>query len=850
MTLILLTILAAFSTIEQTASSITVTSIPSKLFLFTGSPNVLADNNTYRCIFVQLQDSNGSLARASQDLTIDLSSSSTIIGTAEPSITIKQGDTFGSANFTSTFNPGTTMISASATGYSTVMASITTVGPIPSAIAVYGFPSTLPADGNSYAAIMVQLQDTNGSPARAPQGGVAVSLTCSNTSVGAVTPTITILEGQTYVTANFTTTIEEKPVSAIVTAVSQGYSPSQANITTTPLALNPTKLKIFTGPSRIPADQNSYKQIAVQLQNSSGYVAQAQYNDVTVNMASNDSSVCRIDQIVIPATQTYALATLNSTYKPGSANITAVANDFLLAYQTISTFGFIPSKLAVYSLPATMPSDGKTYQIIQVQLQDSQGRPAKSTENGINVKLFSSQPNIGIVSSALTIPFGQTQATGRFTASIIPGNTSITAQASGYTTGQTTINTLLIDYYKLTASAANNGTITPSGDTSVIMGSNQTYIVTANTGYHITDLAIDNVSQGALSKYTLTNITSNHSIFASFALNTYTINVTQAPNGIITPGTSIVNYGDTPAFTVTPNTGYYICNLTVNGSQVLLNSTQSQTYQFNPLTANASLTASFAINTYTIQVAVNPNGTITPTTTIVAYNGNQTFMITPKAGYHILDVQVNGSSIGAVNSYTAQNIQGPTTISATFAVDPTSTPVPAPSSVPSPTPTPTLTPQTLSAITNDGQAIDLIFNGNITIPQITNVKIINNQSSTILSFTLTGESGSTGATNITIPKTILAPGTTAIVYIDGKTAKNQTFSEDTDNYYISFTTHFSTHQITIVFKSASTSEASAAKSALSPAATYGIIAISAIAAILIVVFVLNKRQVINLRPPI
>ena len=162
-------------------------------------------------------------------------------------------------------------------------------------------------------------------------------------------------------------------------------------MTTTPLASNATKLRIFTGPGKIPADQSSYRQIAVQLQNASGYVAKPQSTDITVYMTSNDSSVCRIDQIRIPADQTYALAKLNTTYKPGLANITAVANDFPLTNQSISTFGFIPSKLMVYCIPTSLPSDGQTYQTIQVQLQDSQGRPAKSTETGVNVMLFSSQ---------------------------------------------------------------------------------------------------------------------------------------------------------------------------------------------------------------------------------------------------------------------------------------------------------------------------------------------------------------------------------------------------------------------------------------------------------------------------
>jgi hypothetical protein len=168
--------LAAAFTVEDQTSHFALATNPTKLSLSTGSPGVLSDNSTYQCIFVQLQDSTGKPARALQDITIGLSSSLTTVGTVDSSITIPQGKTFASANFTSTFYPGTTTISASATGFLTVLSTLTTVGPIPSAIAVYGFPATLPSDGNSYPAIMVQLQDSTSSPARAPQE-VQIALT-------------------------------------------------------------------------------------------------------------------------------------------------------------------------------------------------------------------------------------------------------------------------------------------------------------------------------------------------------------------------------------------------------------------------------------------------------------------------------------------------------------------------------------------------------------------------------------------------------------------------------------------------------------------------------------------------
>ena len=469
---------SALLVFNQNNTSSASTSDPSKLYIYTGPTSVLADNNTYKCIFVQLQNSAGQPARALQDTTISLASSLTNIGTVDSAITILKGTTYASANFNTTFSPGTTTISASATGFATIQATMTTIGPIPSAIAIYGFPSTLPSDLNKYQAIMLQLQDSSGNPARAPLGGVQVTLSCSDTGVGAVDPVATIPEGQTYATANFTTTLlaqtEGRTESAIITAVAQGYTPSQLTIATTPVATNPTQLKIFVGPAKVPADQNSYKQIAIELQNATGFVAVNQ-TDISVTISSNDQSVCQIDSITITQLQTYALATLNTTFKSGSATITAVATDLLWDHQSVSTFGFIPSKLGIYCVPVTLPADNKTYQAIQVQLQDTQGRPAKDPQADVNVNLFSSQPSIGVVGSTLTIPFGQTQATGSLTVTNAPGTTAITAQASGYTTAQTSISTSLIDYSPLQITLTPNSiSITNAYTTSI------TAYVTAN----------------------------------------------------------------------------------------------------------------------------------------------------------------------------------------------------------------------------------------------------------------------------------------------------------------------------------------------------------------------------------
>jgi hypothetical protein len=47
-------------------------------------------------------------------------------------------------------------------------------------------------------------------------------------------------------------------------------------------------------------------------------------------------------------------------------------------------------------------------------------------------------------------------------------------------------------------------------------------------------------------------------------------------------------------------------------------------------------------------------------------NGNQTFTITPNAGYQVSNVIVNGASKGAITSYTFSNVTANHTINAYF----------------------------------------------------------------------------------------------------------------------------------------------------------------------------------------
>lgn len=79
--------------------------------------------------------------------------------------------------------------------------------------------------------------------------------------------------------------------------------------------------------------------------------------------------------------------------------------------------------------------------------------------------------------------------------------------------------TKVVGNYTIIASSGANGTISPEGSVTVAAGTDKTFTITADTGYHISDVKVDGVSVGTVSSYTFKNVKANHTIHATFAKN-------------------------------------------------------------------------------------------------------------------------------------------------------------------------------------------------------------------------------------------------------------------------------------------------------------------------------------------
>ena len=214
------------------------------------------------------------------------------------------------------------------------------------------------------------------------------------------------------------------------------------------------------------------------------------------------------------------------------------------------------------------------------------------------------------------------------------------------------------------------GSISPTTMDTFVSGVGSTSVTVNFAGLNVTIKVTDSTHSG----------TSN-----SFSVNP-TISASAGAGGAISPtGNVSVNYGGSQSFNITANAGYSIAD--VIADNVSLGPVSS--YTFTGVQATHTITAIFAINTFNISASAGAGGSISPNGSIsVNYGDSQTFNITANTNYYIVDVLVNASSVGAVNSYTFTNVQASNAISAIFAPTPTPSPSPTTTQIPAPTPTP------------------------------------------------------------------------------------------------------------------------------------------------------------------
>ena len=396
------------------ATSLVLTIIP---------PKLPADGGAYSAIIVSLVDSKGDPTAALNPITVFLTSSQPNIAAVPNSVLIRAGTEYGISNITTTTTPGTAYITAHAEGYGApqdVLLTTLTPSGFPSRLVLYTSPSEyLP--GNNKGIVRVEVVDAAGEPSKAINP-IPVLLTSSNATVAIIDQSeVTIPAGAILATGSVETS---STGTAVIAGVSTGYQSGTTSIVVdSPCSTScgASKLALSLVPGILPADGHSYQAVQIGLETQSGSPAIAR-SDTIVQLASDKPEVASVGNLVaIPAGEASVLTNLTTSALAASAVLTASAAGLVPANVTVSTIIPAPSRLQAYVAPPSSAYSGLgNYPILVVQLQDSNGNPARARQT-TNLVVTSSNASLVSSSISLTIPQGndyvfsylQTSGTGQ-----------------------------------------------------------------------------------------------------------------------------------------------------------------------------------------------------------------------------------------------------------------------------------------------------------------------------------------------------------------------------------------------------------------------------------------------------
>jgi hypothetical protein len=307
--------------------------------------------------------------------------------------------------------------------------------------------------------------------------------------------------------------------------------------------------------------------------------------------------------------------------------------------------------------------------------------------------------------------------------------------------------------------------------------------VTANasTGYAFNCWQLDGQTNSTNTTITLSMI-ANHTLAPVFSQLTYQLAISPVAGGSTTPGSGSYTYvnGETATVTAVPSVGYLFGYWIVDGQSA--GATNSVNVQ---MTSNHTVTPVYAPITYTLTVNSAAGGSTTPANGVYTYNYGQTATVTAVASedYRFVNWLLDGQNASSSNNISIQMLTNHTL-----------TPIYAE--------IPVILIATETTTSNTTYPI-AISGGNMTAKQMTNMTITSyaSNTTTVVALNVTGPSGTVGTGTIALPKEAIPYGTIPQVYIDGVLAENQTYIEDANYFYVTFTTHFSEHTISIVFAS-------------------------------------------------
>ena len=211
--------------------------------------------------------------------------------------------------------------------------------------------------------------------------------------------------------------------------------------------------------------------------------------------------------------------------------------------------------------------------------------------------------------------------------------------------------------YVIHAEHNGHGSVTPS-DCEVAAGGSVTLTVSPNDGYMVSSVLV-NYSEVELSdgKLVLSDIDGNKVVSVTFEEIEYTetVTVSVGDNGTVSPsGSVVVERGEDLELTITPDDGYRIASVILDGTDVT-SEVKDSVFILSNVVSGHSVSVSFERIVYAVEISCGVGGSVSPSGDVpVAYGDDLTISIVPDEGYRISKVTMDGEDV--TSSVTGQEL--------------------------------------------------------------------------------------------------------------------------------------------------------------------------------------------------
>jgi hypothetical protein len=265
---------------------------------------------------------NLSSAAPSGGAVVSLSSSDPSVASVPPSVTVQAGATTTTFTVATTAVAASTSITITATSSGTIeTASLTVVPPTVASLSMT--PANLTGGSSSSGTVVLS--------GPAPSGGIAVSLSTSDSSVAAVAPSITVPAGARSVTFTATTAPVGTATSVTISAANSGVTQSASLV-----VQSPTLLSLTLSPSSVTGGGSSTGTVTLD--------GPAPAGGAVVFLSSSNGLAAMVpSSVTIPAYSTTATFTVSTLPVVLTTNVTITASYKGVNRAAILTVRWLPS---------------------------------------------------------------------------------------------------------------------------------------------------------------------------------------------------------------------------------------------------------------------------------------------------------------------------------------------------------------------------------------------------------------------------------------------------------------------------------------------------------------------------